>query len=73
MVNKIDRDAVLEMWADPARISTRKIAAHFGISNGAVCWIIIRARDKGDVRAARRSYKWVMDNGRYNQTDARAN
>ena len=54
MANRIDRDAVIEMWANPARIPTRKIAAHFKIANGTVCWIIIRARDGGDSRAARR-------------------
>jgi hypothetical protein len=63
MVNTIDRDAVLNMWADPARISTRKIAAHFKAANGTVCWIIIRARDLGDPRAKRRAYKWMIAKG----------
>lgn len=59
-VKKTDVDAVLNMWADPKRISTMQIALHFDVSNGTICWIIIRARDRGDPRAARRKYKWVI-------------
>ena len=55
----LPRDEVLNMWADPERISTIKIAAHFGVTNGTICKIIARARARGDERAARREFKYI--------------
>jgi transposase len=43
---------VLLLWEEGKK--TREIAKIFNVCNGTICNIILRARDRGDMRAKRR-------------------
>ena len=47
-------ERVLIFWSDRNRYTTRQIAKALNMHNGTVCNIILRARDRGDVRAKQR-------------------
>ena len=47
-------EKVLNLWAHEQKFTTRHIASVLDMHNGTVCNIILRARDRGDVRAKQR-------------------
>lgn len=53
MRKKIDRNAVLDLWAKG--LTSDQIAERMGIQRGSATNIILRARDLGDKRAVSRS------------------
>ena len=53
MRKKIDRNAVLDLWAKG--LTSDQIAERMGIQRGSTTNIILRARDIGDERAVSRS------------------